>query len=461
MDVDLLHKIIEEVCSMGASYADVRLQELDVSSISVRNGNVEGASISRRKGVGIRVLIEGAWGFSSTEIVKEAELRKAVTNAFKMAKTSLGARRRKARLAETPICRVNLRAKITENPADVDPGEKAKLVLELEKLMRSRSLTIKDSQIFYGDTLDRRVFVSSEGGEVIVEKTRVRFGAYVVASENNILSPAYEAVGGVTGFELMRSEEPYKAVESAAERAVRLLKAKVPRGGLAVAVLDNKLLALIVHEAFGHCAEADLVLSGDVLSGKLGQRVASELVTIVDDPGPEHAYGWTPYDDEGVEGRKAVIVEKGVLKGYMHTRETAAEVGAKPTGNARAQDYSFAPIVRMRNTYMEPGDWKPEEIIAETKEGYYLKGALGGQADANGEFMFAIQEAWSIEKGELAEAYRGVAVSGNALEVLGSVDAVGCDFKIGFPGTCGKGQTVPVDGGGPHIRCKIIVGGAQ
>ncbi len=461
MDVDFLHKMVEEACSMGASYADIRLQELEASGISVKNGSMEEASVSRRRGVGVRVLLEGAWGFSSTEVVREEEVRRAVANALKMAKTSLGARRRKAGLAEVPIRRVSLSSKVAENPVHVDPGEKAGLVLELEKLMRSRSPAVKDTHAFYGDVLDRRVFVSSEGGEVVVEKTRVRFAAYVVASENGALSPAYEAVGGVKGFELMRGEEPYKAAESAAERAVRLLKARTPKGGLAVAVLDNKLLALIVHEAFGHCAEADLVLSGDVLTGKLGQRVASELVTIVDDPGPEHAYGWTPYDDEGVEGRKVVIVEEGILKGYMHSRETAAEMGAEPTGNARAQDYSFAPIVRMRNTYMEPGDWKPEEIIAETREGYYLKGALGGQADTNGEFMFAVQEAWRIERGELTEAYRGVAVSGSALEVLSSVDAVGRDFKIGFPGTCGKGQAAPVDGGGPHIRCRIMVGGAR
>ena len=143
------------------------------------------------------------------------------------------------------------------------------------------------------------------------------------------------------------------------------------------------------------------------------------------------------------------------------SRETAAELGMEPTGNARAQDYSYAPLVRMRNTYMLPGDWRPEEIIEETREGFYLKGAMGGQADTNGDFMFNVQEAWRIEGGELKEAYRGVTVSGNALEVLKSVDAVGRDLKIGVPGMCGKMQMVPVDGGGPHIRCRIIVGGGR
>ena len=242
---------------------------------------------------------------------------------------------------------------------------------------------------------------------------------------------------------------------------MKLLDAEVPKGGLATAVLDNDLLGLIVHEAFGHTAEADLVLAGTVLTGKVGEKVASELVTIIDSPGPEYAYGWVPYDDEGVKGKDVVIVERGVLKGYMHTRETASVMRAEPTGNGRAESYNYAPIVRMRNTYMAAGDWSPEEIIEETKEGFYLRKGMHGQADSNGEFMFAVQEAWEIRNGELVKPYRGVAVSGNAIDVLKSVDAVGKDLVIASPGFCGKTQVVPVDGGGPHIRCKITIGGAR
>ena len=132
---------------------------------------------------------------------------------------------------------------------------------------------------------------------------------------------------------------------------------------------------------------------------------------------------------------------------------------AKPTGNARAQDYSYPPIVRMRNTYILPGDWKPEEIIEDTKEGIYLKGGVCGQADSNGEFMFNVQEAWEIRNGDLIRPYRGVTISGNAIDVLKSIDAVGNDLKIQSPGICGKFQEVPVDGGGPHVRCRVMVGG--
>ncbi|MEM2277161.1 MAG: TldD/PmbA family protein, partial [Thermoproteota archaeon] len=175
---------------------------------------------------------------------------------------------------------------------------------------------------------------------------------------------------------------------------------------------------------------------------------------------PAGANGWIRYDDEGVRAKPVKIIEKGVLKSFMHNRESAAIFGVEPTGNARAQGYSYTPLIRMRNTYMEAGDWDPEEIIRETKEGFYLKGGLGGQADSNGEFMFSVQEAWRIENGELVEPFRGVTISGNAIEVLKSIDAVGKDLKIESPGNCGKFQWVPVDGGGPHVRARMMIGGA-
>ncbi len=461
MDLDLLHRAVQEACRLGASYADIRLEEREGSEISVRMGSVEKSTIWRRAGAGVRVIVKGAWGFSSTEVVTEEALLEAVKSAVKMARAAAPARGKPVKLADVRVCKDHVKASIKEDPASVDPGEKVKLVLELDDLARSYGKVVKDVSIRYIDRRTRKAFVSSEGAEVVVEAVRTYLAAYVVAGEAGSLSPSYDAIGGVRGYELLRGDRPYGMVKEVAERAIRLVKAGMPKGGLSTVVLDNDILGLIVHEAFGHCAEADHIITGSVLTGKLGRQVASELVTIVDDPLPEYANGWTPYDDEGVKARRVVIVEKGVLEEYMQSRETAAELGMEPTGNARAQDYGYAPLVRMRNTYMLPGDWKPEEIIEETREGFYLKGGFGGQADANGDFMFNVQEAWRIENGELKEPYRGVTVSGNAVEVLKSVDAVANDLKIESPGMCGKWQWVPVDGGGPHIRCKIIVGGAR
>ena len=457
--LDLLDKAVKEAIKLGAEYVDARFEQRTETRVSVRKGYVESSGIDVIRGFGVRALVNGSWGLSSTDKVSEKAIMDAIRNAVKLAKTSSPIRSRKVKLADVETHEDHVVAKVKVKLGEVSVEEKVKEVLEADEVLRSYSPLIKDDRVFYNDQTFFKAFVSSEGTNVIVEGCRVYVRVYSTAGEAGVLSPAYEAVGGVKGFEVLREGEHLEAAKRVAERSVKLLKARVPKGGVTTVVLDNKLLALIVHEAFGHTAEADLVLTGTVLTNKVGQKIVSELVTIVDDPEPMNANGWTPYDDEGVKARKVIIVEDGILREYMQTRETAMALGMKPTGNARAQSYAHPPIVRMRNTYMLPRDWKPEEIIEETKEGYYLKGAMGGQADANGEFMFGVQEAWRIENGELREPYKGVTVSGNALAVLSSVDAVGNDLIIGFPGTCGKFQMVPVDGGGPHIRCQIRIGG--
>ena len=459
--IDILHRLVDRGLELGAEYVDVRYEDTVNNRIFMRKGVMEAVTHNRRRGLAIRCIVDGAWGLSSTEVFEWDSLLTALKSAIDMAKASAPARTRRVKLADTEVHRDNVSSSVKIKPTEIDPGEKIKLVLEANDRIKEYGGVIKDSQITYGDVYYRKMFISSEGAEIGIEGFRTIFYVSITAGEAGVLSPAYEVIGGTMGFELFKGDRHLEVAKTASERAIRLLKASLPKGGLATVVLDNRLLGLIVHEAFGHTAEADLVISGDVLTGKIGKKIASDLVTIVDDPGPEYAYGWIPYDDEGVKARRVVIVENGVLKEYMQSRETASVLGMNVTGNARAQDYRYAPIVRMRNTYMMPGDWKPEEIIAETKEGYYLKGSMGGQADMNGEFMFVVQEAWRIENGELKEPYRGVTVSGNALDVLMSVDAVGNDLKIDSPGTCGKFQLAPVDGGGPHIRCKIIVGGRR
>jgi len=241
------------------------------------------------------------------------------------------------------------------------------------------------------------------------------------------------------------------------------LGAEHPEGGRAKVVLNPELVALLSHEAIGHTVESDFVLSGSIAKGKIGEKVASELVTLVDDgTATPHAGGWIPIDDEGAESERTEIIKDGVLKNYLCDRETAKILNMEPMGNSRAFEYSDEPIVRMTNTFIDPGDRKPEELVEEVDDGFYLEGGLGGQADANAEFMFGVQKAYRIEKGEKTDLLRGVSISGSAFEVLESVDAVADDFKLDLgAGYCGKTQAAKVDGGGPHIRCKAIIGGKQ
>ncbi|MDK2383736.1 MAG: TldD/PmbA family protein, partial [Candidatus Korarchaeota archaeon] len=251
--------------------------------------------------------------------------------------------------------------------------------------------------------------------------------------------------------------------EEAAKRAVEALSAKPAPPGPHPAILDPKLAGVFIHEAFGHAAEGDAVVNNEsILTGKLGEKVGSEVVSVVDDPTIEGLYGFYRYDDEGTESRRKYIVKEGILSGYMTNLETASKLGIEPTGNARSMDYSNPPIVRMSNTFIDRGDWTLEEMLSDMKRGIYAFGSLYGYTDpAKGQFMFKAEGGWLIENGELKQRLREVAITGMTLEVLNNMDAVGKDLSHD-PGMCGKmGQWVPVTTGAPHVRVSRLVFGGR
>ena len=293
------------------------------------------------------------------------------------------------------------------------------------------------------------------------------FRAIAVAQESGEQTLGMDSAGVTGGWtDLFAKRSPEEMADRAVKLAIDQLKAPHPTGEKAIVVLDPDLVGVLSHEAIGHTVEADAVRSGAITSGKLGEKVASELVTLCDS-GPSvfapHAAGELLVDDEGVTTQRTVIIDHGVLRSFLHNRESAAYFGVEPTGNARAFEYSDEPIIRMRNTYIEPGESSLEELIAGVTSGYYLQGlGFGGQADSNAEFMFGIKEARPIKNGRIGELVRGVTISGNAFEVLASVDAVGKEFRWGLgAGYCGKGQLAKVDAGGPYLRCVVTIGGRQ
>ena len=205
------------------------------------------------------------------------------------------------------------------------------------------------------------------------------------------------------------------------------------------------------------------MLAGSIAKGKIGQRVASELVTMVDDGNVPGAAGMVLVDDEGVQGERTVLIENGVLRAYLHNRESAAMLGAAPRGNARAFTYRDEPLIRMTNTFILPGKDDLKAMISEVEDGFFLSGlGQGGQADSDAEFMFSVGQAWRIRDGRLCEPVKGVTISGQAFEVLSSVDAVSSGFKLDMgAGHCGKWQPAKVDAGGPYLRCRVTIGGRQ
>jgi TldD protein len=243
------------------------------------------------------------------------------------------------------------------------------------------------------------------------------------------------------------------------KRVVEQLKAKTPKGGGFPAVIGPNVVGVFIHEAMGHLAEADLTLSGSILCDKLNQQIASEAVTVFDDGTVDGAFGSFKYDDEGVPTHKTPLIQKGVLTGLMQSRETASKMGMEPTGNSRAEDFRYEPIIRMRNTYLAAGDRAFDELFEGIKFGYYLKSFRGGQANLDGTFQVGIQEAYEIVNGQVGEPIKNASISGNTLETLHRVEAVGKDFEL-WPGRCGKGQTAFICDGGPHTRVgEVMIGG--
>jgi len=287
----------------------------------------------------------------------------------------------------------------------------------------------------------------------------------LVAERDGTLSSGYESIGVTGGWDCLFRDPAQSLIDKAARTAVDLLDATIPQGGKCTVILAPSIVGLMVHEAVGHTVEADFVMSGSVAKGKIGQRVASDLVTLCDSGKSElvsGAGGSIPVDDEGIFAKEAIIIKDGLLNSYLHNRESAAHFGVEPTGNARAWEYADQPLIRMRNTYIRPGQQSIDDIIASTEDGFLLDGPRNGQADATGEFMFGVQRAYRIKNGKIGELHRGVTLSGKAFDVLQTVDAVSNEFVWDLgSGHCGKGQPAKVDAGGPYIRCEAMLGGQQ
>lgn len=449
----------------GSGFVELRYHRKRTRSLSVEKGRVDQAKVSEKTGVGVRVLEDGTWGFASTDTLEAGAVRLAVDRARRAARSSAAARREKlAAPLATPLARGRFDAPGYDELVARPLEESLELVLRLEQVVRGSSASIQSAACGYTEIFEEKGIVTSDGAKAWTRLVRPEFRISAVASQNGEIQRGFEAVGATGAWDcLFGRRSPEALGEAAARSAVDLLSAKYPEGGRKKVLLSPALVGLLTHEAIGHTVEADFVRSGSCAAGKLGQRVASEHVTLCDSGASEFhtgAGGTLAVDDEGVATTRTVLIEQGVLKGYLHDRQSAAHYGVAPTGNARAWEYTDEPLIRMRNTCIEPGDASMEELIDGVEDGLMLDGPRNGQADANGEFMFGTGRAWPIKQGKRGELMRGVNISGIAFDVLKTVDRVGRDFQWDLgAGHCGKGQPAKVDAGGPWLSCELIVGG--
>ena len=457
-----MEKILDKAIRLGASYSDARFQCFDDEQIIVENKVLKSYSARSLSGIGIRTVVNGAVGYASSSDLGKNSLEKTLGNSIKAAKSIRG---QKLASAETKINEIRVKSSAKINPRDVPPEDKVSLVLDANKAAWIDD-QVKSATTRLGLVKDFRLFRSTEGARVEVETTLVGLYHMTVAKVNGAMEKVGDGESLCSGFEFIKARDWDSLAEEVSKLAVEAAGSGTAPPGTYTVVVDPRVLGLVLHEAFGHASEGDIVSSGEsVLHGKLGEKLASDEVTIIDEGTVDEGYFY-PFDDEGTKKEKTVVVENGVLKNFLHSRNTADKLAAKPTGNARAQDFDNLPIVRQTNYYLQPKNANFQEMIEGVDFGIYVRGKGGGGGEVNpgsGTFTFAVGPSRVIRKGELAETVKGVVISGSILDTLKTVDSVGKDLKITTSafGGCGKdAQTVHAGFGGPHVRVrKMTVGG--
>jgi TldD protein len=445
-------EIERAVRSHDADYVEVRLDDTTTNRLVYRGRELEEIGRTRSFGGNVRALVRGGWGFVSFN--EPSELGKRVEEAVTAAR-QVGREASMLAEVEPVIDRVPLEVK--KDPRVVPLATKKKVLDRYNETMLSID-GVTSTNITYSDGHKRVVFVSSEGSYIEQERLDVVSRLSATARKDGDMQQASMSLGALNDFAYVETLE--ETARKLGERAVELLSAPYVKAGTYPVVLDPILAGVFCHEAFGHLSESDFVYENDRMKEimVLGRQFGQPHLNIVDGAAVASLRGSFRYDDEGVPAQKTDLIRNGVLVGRLHSRETAGKMGEKVTGNARALDYRFPPIVRMTNTYIEPGESAFEDLIADIDEGVYARNWFGGTTSME-MFTFSAGEAYMIRNGNVAELLRPVKLTGNLFTTLMNIDALGNDMDFNQGGGCGKaGQMpLPVSNGSPHIRIQDCV----
>ncbi len=448
-------RLSEALRNHSAEQVEVRYEVRDSTRITYRGRQLEEASLTSDSGGCARALVKGGWGFASFNDAGAIEdgVSRAVEHARYSGGTALA-------LPPREPCDASVASLPARSVEKVALEEKKRLLDEYRDIVMS-SPRIQSCHIQYSDSLRTVRYVSSDGSYIEQRVPDLSLRVAAIARGDGDVQQAGVSLGSVGDFAAI--EGLHDQVRDLARRAAALLDAPNAKGGEYTVVLDPVLAGVFTHEAFGHLSEADLVYDNPQLRElmTLGRRFGGPQLNIVDDATISTLRGGYAYDDEGTPGQRTYLIREGVLVGRLHSRETAARMGEAPSGNARAIDYRHSPIVRMSNTYIENGDVPLADMLADIREGVYVKDWYGGQTSLE-MFTFSAGESYMIRNGKLAEMLRPVVLTGNVFTTLERIDAIGVDLEMNQGGGCGKsGQSpLPVSNGSPHVRMsRCVVGG--
>jgi len=453
-----LEQLIHVALQDGGDFADVYLERRLRRDIILEEDRIASIQMGMDQGVGVRVISGDSTGYAYSEDLQPKKLHDAAKTA------SFVARSQKASKPQ-PVNRGSVSDLIPSRiPLDqVGEDQRLEVIRRANEAARSYDGRITQVEIHYQEEIKEIAVANSQGVWVQDRQPLIYFIVNALAVDGSKRHRGRRRISGHTGFELFDDDIPERVGRQAAEEAVVMLKAVDAPAGQMPVVVSNGWGGVLFHEAVGHGLEADGIQRGtSFYTGKTGQRVGSELVTLVDDATVPNLRGSFNVDDEGTPSQKKILIEKGVLQGYMYDILTGRQLGNVSTGNGRRQSFRHYPLVRMTNTYVLNGSSKAEDIFAETKNGLYAKGFTGGVVDTtSGSFTFTVREAYLIENGEVTSPVKGATLIGSGPEVLETIDMVADNLDFA-PGTCGKGQWVPVTSGQPTLRIgKITVGGTR
>ncbi|RME66253.1 MAG: TldD/PmbA family protein [Nitrospirae bacterium] len=453
---ELLREVLKKTLSNGGEYADIYVSVRRVFSGHWEDQKLEKLIQGTDAGVGVRLIYRGKTFFGYTNSFDAKDLRDLAQTVSAAAKENLD--REISLIKKSPSVVHPYRVL----PESVPVNEKIEVLKRMDRVARGYSSLIKQVLCLYREAHERVQILNSDGTLAEDDRLYTILLAQVVASEGSEIQTGYEPRGGLIGLEFLEESPPEEIAEAAAQRAVMMLRARKAPGGRMPVVISSEAGGTMIHEAVGHGLEADLACEGlSVYHGRLGQKVASDVVTVRDEAALQNKRDSLCFNDEGTEAQRTVLIEKGILKGFMTDRYNAIKHNLPLTGNGRRESYRHRPIPRMTNTLIAPGPHRPEDIISQVKEGLFVKKMGGGQVNTiTGDFVFEVQEGYIIKNGQVDEPVRGATLTGNGPEVLMSIEMVGSDLGFAI-GTCGKdGQGVPVSDAMPTVLIsEMVVGG--
>ena len=459
LDHELINRTLTAALRTGGEFAEIFVEDKASSSALLDDGKIEELTSGRDRGAGIRVVVGDTTGFAHTADLSEKGLAGAAGAAAAAARGGGGGVRS---VAVSPV-EVLRRVTVQIPPEEVAKATKVELLTIADAAARGEAGAITQVSARYADSRRRILVANSDGLRTEDDQVRTLFTVSCVATGDTGLQTGRESAGRTVGFEMFDEYDVEEMARRAAGRALTKLKARPAPSGAMPVVVGPGGGGVLFHEACGHGLEADLVAkSASVFAGRIGEKVATDLVTLVDDGTMAGEWGHYAIDDEGRPAAFNTLIEDGVLTDYMWDHLRARKEGRASSGNGRRQSYQHLPMVRMTNTYIRGGSDDPESIIAGTDHGVYVAQLGGGQVNtATGDFVFGMTEAYLIEGGRITAPIREGNLIGNGPDVLNRIDALGNDFAMGSPGTCGKdGQGVPVGDGTPTLRVtSLTVGG--